>query len=152
MERSINFDFRSGADPAPALNVVDLVFLEQKLDALRVGIDHALFVRHHLFQIDAGRFAHQAHFGEVFLGLMKHLCRMKQRLGWYAPHIETCSTERAASLDAGHLETKLGGTNGTDIATRAATDHDDVVGHDKPFLVIRLRAPRNRGKQWPEGP
>jgi len=113
-------------DRPPALEPGDLVFLEQKFDALCVALDHFVLIGEHLWPIDRGAFALQAHLGEVVFGLMQGVGRMQQRFGRNAADIETGTAQSLAALDHGGFQAELGAADGTDIAAGATTDDDYV--------------------------
>src|SRR6185437_5073971 len=110
-----------------ALDVVDLVLLEQELDAARVLADHLVLARHQRLQIELDAGDLDAMLGERVLRLGIFLRGLQQRLGRDATDIETSAAETAALLDAGGTEAQLRCADGGDVAAGAAADDDDVV-------------------------
>ena len=51
---AFDFDLAGRGDAAGAVKGIDLVFLEQKLDALDVAVDALVLERHHRFQVELG--------------------------------------------------------------------------------------------------
>jgi hypothetical protein len=120
-----------------ALDVVDLVFLEEILDAARVLADDLVLPRHHgrEIEIDAGDL--DAVLGERMLGLGIFLRGLQQRLRGNAADIEAGAAGRAAPVDAGGLEAELRRADRGDIAAGTAADDDDVVGVSHPLSSRR---------------
>ena len=71
-----------------------------------------VLVGEHLFPVDRGAFALEAHLGEVVLGLVQHVGGVQQRLGRDAADVEAGAAQRLAPFDAGRLEAQLGAADG----------------------------------------
>ena len=140
MDLVTDLDLAGLGDRAPALEPVDLVLLEQELDALRVAVDGFLLVGQHLFPVDVRAQNLEAHLGEVLFGLVQHLGGVQKRLGRDAADVQAGAAQGAAALDAGGLQAKLCAADGADIAAGAAADYDDVIAcHGSgPFVVGRV--------------
>jgi hypothetical protein len=91
--------------PQP-LSQVDLVLLEEELDALGVGVDGRLLVGEHLRQVDLRRGAEMPIFVER-AGLVEELGGVEHGLGGDAADVEAGAAERLALLDAGGLQAEL---------------------------------------------
>ena len=123
-----DLDLARLGDGAPALQPVDLVLLEQELDALGVLADRVVLVGQHLFPVDRGAFALEAHRREVVFGLVQHVAGVQERLGGDTAHVQAGAAQGFAAFDAGGFQAKLGAADGCDIAAGAGTDYDDVIG------------------------
>ena len=133
-------DLARRGDAAPALEPVDLVLLEQEFDALGVLADHVVLVGQHLFPVDLGRRALQAHLFEIVLRLVQLVAGVQQRLGRDAAHVQAGAAQGFAPLDAGGFQAQLGAADRGDIAAGAGADDDDiVVGHGSGPSGLRGR-------------
>ena len=110
-----------------ALQPLDLVLLEQELDAAGQPLDrlktravHGVEVEFHLARLHAP-------FGErPVRRFLEKLGGVEQGLGRDAADIEAGAAQSLAALDAGGLEAELGRTDRGHIAARAGTDHQNV--------------------------
>ena len=77
---AFDLDLAGGGDARGAMEGVDLVFLEQEIDALDVAVDALILERHHGLQIELGRGNADAHLGKAVAGLLEQFGGMQQRL------------------------------------------------------------------------
>ena len=126
----LDLDLAGRGDAACTVKGLDLVLLEQKIDALDVALDVALLVFEQRRKIDAQLIDLDAHLREAVSGLLVQLGGMQHRLRRDAADIETRAAERGALLHHGGLQPKLCRANGAHIAAGAGTDDDEVVGHN----------------------
>jgi hypothetical protein len=127
---AVHLDGAGGGDAAPALEPVDLVLLEQKLDALGVALDGRLLVGEHLGQVDGGIGAHYAHLFKFLLGLVEEFGGVEHGLRGDAADVEAGAAKGFAALDAGGLEAELGAADGAHVAAGAgADDYHVILGH-----------------------
>lgn len=125
----IESDLDSGgaAEATGTLEVVDLVLLEETLDTLcetgdgaRLGLEHGLEVERDGADVDTAVL-------EVMLGLVVEVRVVQHGLGRDASDVEAGTSESATLLNTGGLETELGSLDGSDVATGATADDDDIV-------------------------
>jgi hypothetical protein len=141
-------EFRRALDPG------DLVLLEQELHALGVGGHHLALAGLHAGEIELDLADLDPVILEGMGGLVKILGGLQQRLGGDAADIETGAAQRRALLDAGDLESQLGGADGADIAARPRPDDDDVesFGHvPSPGNQPSGHSPTRRAGQFGRG-
>ena len=117
-------------------NDVDLVLLEQELDALDVALDALVLEGHHLLQIERRLADLDAEVGEMVLGLLEHCGGVQQGLRGNAADVEAGAALRLALLHDGRLQAELRGADGADIAAGAGADDDEIVGHSFPPLLV----------------
>ena len=120
--------FRLPASRAVPLIQVDLVLLEQKLDALGQAADDFVFARVHLRHVDRGRAGRDRH--SPLFGVLDDLQRVRvleQRLGRNASPDQAGAAERLLLLDDSDFLSKLRGADRGDIAASTCANHDDVV-------------------------
>ena len=111
-----------------ALDPVDLVLLEQELDAAGEALDDLVLAGLDLVHVDAdgGLAERQA----PFLPVLRDLQRvgvLEQRLGRDAAPVEAGAAEHRRALDDRGLQSELSGANRGDVAAGPGADHDDVV-------------------------
>jgi hypothetical protein len=56
-----------------------------------------------------------------------HVRGVEQSLGRNATNVEAGAAEGAALLDAGHLHAQLTGLDGSNVATRATADDNEIL-------------------------
>ena len=81
-------------------------------------------------------------------GLLEQMRGVQQRLGRDAADIEAGAAERAALLDAGHLEPELGRLDRGHVAARPAADDHQIVprlAHDPTPPIGASRLPHPSG-------
>ena len=122
---------------AGAVKGVDLVLLEQELDALDVAVDALVLERHHRGRSSLGALTPMPILRERVPGLLEQLGGVQQRLRRDAADVEAGAAEGRALLDHRGLQAELRRANGADIAAGAGADDDEVVGHD---IVASLRS------------
>ena len=121
-------DLALGGDAALALEPVDLVLLEQELDAGGVVFDDLVLVGHHGRQVQLDRAELDAMTREAVLGFLELLGTGQQRLGRDAADIEAGAAQRLALFDAGRLQAELCCADGGNVTAGSTADDDNVVG------------------------
>ena len=134
-----HLDLAGRGDAAGAMKSVDLVFLEQKIDALDVAVDALVLERHHGRKLELGRRNADAHFAKHATGLLEQLGGVQQRLRRDAADVQASAAEGRALLDHGGFQPKLRRADGADIAAGAGADDDKVVSHDATPLLRHAR-------------
>ena len=111
-----------------ALDPVDLVLLEQELDAAGEALDDLVLARLDLVHVDAdgGLAEGQAPFLPV-LRDFERVGVLEQRLGRDAAPVEAGAAEHRRALDDRRLQSELRGADRGDVAAGARSDDDDVV-------------------------
>ena len=122
-----DFDLSCGRNAGPAFDPVNFVFLEQKLNAFGVAVDHLSFVVLHFGPIHHWIVCHQAHFCKIMLSFMQLMAGMQERFGWDAAHIQTGATQGVTPLHTGCFQPQLRTSNGADIAAGAGADHNYII-------------------------
>ena len=150
-------DAAVAGQPRRALDPVDLVLLEQELDALGQAGDDPVLARLHLRHVDADRPAWpSADRDAPLLRVLDDLQRVRvleQRLGRNAAPEQAGAAERLLLLDDGDLEAELRGADRRDVAAGAGADHDDVVfvGHVCHALRVSCRFSDDSGTKCGRG-
>ena len=111
-----------------ALDPVDLVLLEQELDALGQAADDPVLPLLHLRHVDRDRGL--ADGNPPFLRVLDDLQRVRvleQGLGGNAPPQQAGAAERLLLLDDGDLQAELRGADGGHVPAGARADDDDVI-------------------------
>ena len=120
-------DLSASGDPRGALDPLDLVLLEQKLDALGQAGDDFVFARLHLVHVDAdGALADR---DAPFLDVLHHFQRVRvleQRLGGNASPDEARAAKRLLPLHDGHLQSQLRRSDGSDVTARSRANHHHI--------------------------
>ena len=130
---SVTSTFALAGEPAAALDPVDLVLLEEQLDAAGQPLDDLVLAGVHLLHVEAevpGR-RRVAERQAPFLPVLRDLERVRvleQRLGRNAAPVQAGAAEHRRALDHGGLQAELRGADRGDVAARPGADHDDVVG------------------------
>ena len=124
-----DLDLAGRGDAAGAEKRIDLVLLEQEVDALDVAVDALVLERHHRGEVELGRGNADAHFAEAVPGFLEQFGGVQQRLRRDAADVEAGAAEGRALLDHGGFQAELRRANGADIAAGAGADDDEVVGH-----------------------
>ena len=124
---SFDFDFPFPKNLAATLDVIDLVFLEEKFDALGQAVNRFGFLSHHLLEINFQLAGLDAHAFKLVLRCCVEFGSMQKRLGRDTSDIQAGAAQHATILDAHGLQAELSGTNCAIVAAGAATDNDDVV-------------------------
>ncbi len=115
-----------------AVEVADLVLLEQVQDAVVVLLHDRILAGHHLRYVHPHVGNADAVVCEMLVRVLKMLGRLQQRLGWDAANVGTGAARSGAAggvlplVDAGDLQTQLCGAYGGNVAAWAAADDDDV--------------------------
>ena len=124
-----HLDAESAGEPRGALDPVDLVLLEQHLDAAGQARDHLVLARVHGGHVDPDGGAVDA--GQApFLRRLRDFQRVRvfeQSLGGNAAPNQAGAAERLLLLDDRDLEAQLRGANRGDISTGAGANHYNVV-------------------------
>src|ERR1700680_503912 len=127
-------------DAAGAVESVDLVLLEEEIDALDVALYPLVLEFLHARQIELRRRHTDAHGGELVASLLEQLGGIEQRLRRDAADVEAGAAEGPVLLHHRSLKAELCGADRAHVAAGTAADDDDVVGHERN---LRLRPP------WP---
>ncbi len=123
-----NLDPALAREPAAALDPVDLVLLEEELDAAGQALDDLVLARLHLRHVDANRRLTDRQ--APVLPLLRNFEGVRvfeERLGRDAPPIEAGAAKRRGPLDDRGLQPELRRTDGRHIAARSRADDHDVV-------------------------
>mmetsp|Transcript_4048 Transcript_4048/g.13098 ORF Transcript_4048/g.13098 Transcript_4048/m.13098 type:complete len:546 (+) Transcript_4048:298-1935(+) len=110
------------------LEVVDLVLLEETLNAASQTRHRLRFVLHQLVKVHLDVVGGDAVRTPPFRCLLIQVRGVQQRLGRDAPHIEARAAQPSSHLYAGDFHAKLARLDGGRVAARAAADDDHVVG------------------------
>src|SRR5262245_40900286 len=114
--------------PARALDPVDLVLLEQELDAVGQPLDDLVLSRLHVVHVEVDR--RLAEREAPFLPVLRDLERVRvleQRLGGDAAPVQARAAEDRRALDHGGLQSELRGPDRGHVAAGTGPDDDDVV-------------------------
>ncbi len=123
-------DLAGGGDLAATQVAGDLVLLQQEGDAVGVGFHYPFLALEHDREIQADPFDVHAVLGEVVVGVEVALARLEQRLAGDAADAHAGATESVFSLHTGDIEAELRRADGSDVASGAGADDDQVVfGH-----------------------
>ena len=126
----LHFDLAGRRDLAGADEALDLVLLEQIVDAFDVAVDALLLVFEHRCEIDRRLADLDAHVGEFMRGFLVKLRGIEHRLRRDAADIEAGAAEGRHLLDDGGLHAELRRANGADITAGTGTDNDEIVSHE----------------------
>ena len=134
-----DLDLALAGQPSAALDPVDLVLLEQQLDAAGEALDDLVLAGVHLGHVDAdgGLADRQA----PLLPVLRDLQRVRvleQRLGRNAAPVQAGAAEHRRALDDRGLQAELRGADRGHVAAGARADHYDVVfvGHLLSFFLM----------------
>ncbi len=132
------FDFHGLAvdDPGPALNHLDLVFLQQRGDPGGQAVDDAVLPFHALADVQGWRrhFDAQGRALAVVAGLVELLGDMDQRLGRDAADVQAGAAQGLAFHQNGG-DAQLAGADGRHVTARAAAD-DQQLGIESLLHVL----------------
>ena len=130
-----DFDIIRGGQSSNPADVIDLVLLEEELDASTQFVGDFAAAADDLAPVEAQAF----HLQTELLGAMGdgviELRIFQQSLGRNAAPVETRSTS-AIHFDAGHFFAELSGANGTNVSGWSATNNNEVVGHEIRFSGV----------------
>ena len=121
-------DLAGRGDAGLAVDRIDLVFLEQEIDALNVALHRLVLEGEHGGEVEL-RFHLDAEMAEIVSGFGETLRGVEQRFRGYAADIETGAAVGGALLDDCDFHSKLGRADGADIAAGAGADDDEIVLH-----------------------
>jgi len=111
----------------PALEPIDLVLAEQKLDASGQGRHDLVFAAHHRREVECRLADPDPVLGELASGFGEFMGGLQQRLRRDAADVEAGPAEADAALDASRCEPELGGSDRRDVTPRTGPYDDDVV-------------------------
>jgi hypothetical protein len=124
-------DLAGPGDGARALHPVDLVLLEQELDALGQLTDALGLLGQHLLQVQLRRDV-DADPGEILRRQLEQLRGVQQRLGRHAADVQAGAAQGRAAVDplvhAGDLQAQLARPDRGVVAAGSASDDHDVIG------------------------
>ena len=113
--------------PVPRSDV-DLVLLEQEVDALDVAVDRLVLERHHLRQVELRLRHADAHLRESRARLPRTASEAcSSAFDGMQPIFRQVPPSVGALLDHGHLHAELRRADGADIAAGAGADDDEIV-------------------------
>ena len=116
------------------LDPINLVLLEEELDALREPGDDLVLACLHLVHVDAWCAFRQRHAPRFrVLNDLERVCVLEQRLGWNTSPDQTGSAERLLFLDDCHFLSELGGSNRGDVPSGSGADYDNVVHGSRTY-------------------
>ncbi len=124
---AFDFDLAGRGDTAGAMEGVDLVLLEQELDALGVALDTLILEVQHRFQVELRLADADAHLAEGVSGFLEQFGGVQQCLRRNAADIETRAAEGGPFFDHRGFQAQLRRANGADIAAGAGADNDEIV-------------------------
>jgi len=110
----------------------DLILFEQIQDAIIVLLDDRIFATNQLVELERDPFDLNAMVAQVMIDLLVMLRGLQHRLGGDATHVRAGATRCWTTLpvlpgiNAGNGLAQLGGTNGSDVATWARTNHNNI--------------------------
>ena len=122
-------DFPLALEGAEAADVIHLVLLEKELDAARELIGHLARAPDHRAPIIGKPLDREAELARLVHERLVELGVFKERLGGDATPVQA-GAARAIRFDAGYFFPVLGGADGGDVSGGAATDDNEIVGHD----------------------
>jgi hypothetical protein len=133
-----HFDLALAGETPGAFDPVNLVLLEQQLDAAGQAFDDLVLARLHLTHVDADR--RLADREPPLLPVLRDLqrvCMLEERLGRNAAPIEAGAAKHRCTLDDRRAQAELRGADRRHVAARPGTNHYDVVfgGHLPVFLA-----------------
>ena len=110
-----------------AFQPVDLVFLEQKFNALDIGIDDFRLVRHECLVVESNAGNFHAERSKIVLRLFEFVRGLQQGFRGNASHIQAGTAQRTALFRTGNFQAQLRRANRADIAAGSRSDHNDIV-------------------------
>ena len=136
-----DLDLAGRGDAGRALNRVDLVLLQQELDAVDIAFNTGVLEGEHGGKVES-RLHLDAHLAETVRRFREALARMQQCLGGDAADIEAGAAMGGALLDHRDLHAKLRRADRADIAAGPRADDDKVVTHIGSLSPLLLRSQR----------
>ena len=140
--RSVTSTRAGAGQPRGALDPVDLVLLEQELDAFGQARDDLVLARVDARHVDATAWPASPNVDAPLVGVLRDLERVRvleQRLGRNAAPVQAGAAERGLPLDDGGLQAELRGADRGDVPAGSGADDDEVV------LVSQSGTPKDRG-------
>src|SRR5262249_56146340 len=96
---ALDLDLAGRRDTASAAKRVDLVLLQEEVDALDVALDALVLELHELGEIELRRADADPHPAEAMAGVLEQMGRVQQRFGGDAADIEAVAAEGLFLLD-----------------------------------------------------
>src|SRR5581483_1418224 len=127
---ALHFDLAGRGDAAGTAEGVDLVLLQQEVDALDVAFDAFVLELHHRREIELRLADADAHHREVLGRHFEHIGGVQQRLRWDAAYIEAGAAEGGALFHHRGLQAKLRRADGADVTAGAGANDDEIVSHN----------------------
>ena len=122
----LHLDLAGTGNAALAFDVFNTVFLEQEFDALGQTVNGFVLLVQHGRKVNFDAGCLDAQLGKFCIGCFEKLGGMQQRLGRDAAHVEAGAAEGCIFLDADSLHPELGCLNGSDIASGAGSNDNQV--------------------------
>jgi hypothetical protein len=123
---AIDIDLAFSRDLAVPFKARDFVFLEQKLNALGVGLDDFILKAHHLFEIELYSARLDTEISHVMRRVFVFLGSAQKSLRRDTAHIQACPAQRLALFHACHFHAELRRSNRAHIPAGPGADHDDI--------------------------
>ena len=118
-------------DAAGAAEGIDLVLLEQEIDALDVAVDALSLNASIAFRSSFGLPTPMPIFAKLWPASSNSFGGVQQRLRGNAADIEAGAAMGGAFLDHRHFHAELRRADGADIAAGAGADDNEIVGHEQ---------------------
>ena len=135
---ALHLDLAGRDNAGSAAKRLDLVLLEQKRDAVDVGLDILILVFEQGRELDGGFADLDAHLRKARAGFLVQFRGVQQRLRGDAADIEAGAAEGGVLLDHRGLQSELRRANGAEIAAGTAADDDEIVGTHHNHLLIAI--------------
>ena len=133
--RCRHLELAGSSNASLAVDRIDLVFLQQEIDALDVALHRLILEAEHRWKIEL-RLHPDAKMRKIMARLSEALRSVKQRLGWDAADVEASAAMGGAFLDDCDFHSELSGADGANITAGAGADDNEIVLH--PILISLL--------------
>ena len=122
----LDADFSRALVAAPALHPLDLVLLEQELDAFGVLVDDFFFARQHVGPVDLHPADFKTQFSAIF-DVVVDIRVMQQHFGGNAADVQAGAAQERVLLDDNRLQAKFARANRSNVTARTAPDDRHIV-------------------------
>ena len=123
-----DLDLALTREPGGPFDPIDLVLLEQELDAASQAFDDLVFPALDLIHVDCDRGGAEAE--TPLLPVLRHLERMRvlqKRFRRDATPVQACAAQHGGAFDARGLESELRRPDRGHVAARSGADDNQVV-------------------------